>query len=402
VTVTDAKKSKGRPKRKWARRLLVTGAVLGGAAGALWIGIHVFPGLGPALADGVRGVVGPGPVAWAEDVVYGTEDWFNVKTRGAEKPKTYWDATEVAAIPTSVPDGHGGTKTIDPMEGAPPPFVPPHPGVASDADGKWVPTRAPHEVGDVVMWKSLVHPDPKRPFAAVAVVAIDRQKTELFLVAGTDEPKSNKVPRAERPGLIPDSAGDSLVAAFNGGFKAMHGNYGMRLGQDTFIPPRDIACTIARQPDGALTVRTFSKAPEAWDSALWYRQTPPCLVEGGEPNPGLLFEFNKNWGAAVGGDTIIRRSAFGVSKDGRHFFYALGDAVTAQSIGRAMLAVGAENAAQLDVNYSYPRFLLFDKGEGGPSATSPIIPDIKYSPSEYVRQPSNRDFFYVTKKREAS
>ncbi|HTJ83836.1 MAG TPA: phosphodiester glycosidase family protein [Polyangiaceae bacterium] len=389
-------------KRKWARRLLVAGGAFAGVTGALLVGIHEIPWLGPALADGVRSVVGPKPVAWAEDVVYGAEDWVNLRTRAEEKPKTFWAETEVEPIPTAVPDGKGGTKTIDPMEGAPPPFVAPYPSVASDEDGKWVPMRGPHEIGDVVMWKSVVHPDPKRPFAAVAVVAVDRQRTELHLVAGTDEPKSREVPRSERTGLIPETAADTLVAAFNGGFKAMHGNYGMRIAQDTFIPPRDIACTVAANADGNLTVRTFSKATDAWDRALWYRQTPPCLVEQGEPNPGLLFEFNKNWGAAVGGDTIIRRSAFGVSKDGKHFFYGLGDAVTAQSIGRAMLAVGAWDAAQLDVNYSYPRFLLFDHGEGGASATHPIIPDIKYSPSEYVRTPAQRDFFYVTKKREAS
>ena len=373
-----------------------------GSTAALWIAIHEVPWLGPTLADGVRSVVGPKPVAWAEDFVYGAEDWVNLRTRAEEKPKTFWTETDVEPIPTAIPDGKGGTKVVDPMANAPASFTPPQATVASDEDGKWVPVRGPHEVGEVVMWKSVVHPDPKRPFAAVAVVAVDRQKTELHLVAGTDEPKSREVPRSERPGLIPDGTDPSLIAAFNGGFKAMHGNYGMRIGDATFIPPRDIACTIGESSDGTLAVRTFSKAKSEWESALWYRQTPPCLIEQGEPNPGLLFEFNKNWGAAVGGDTIIRRSAFGISKDGRHFFYGLGDAVTAQSIGRAMLAVGAYDAAQLDVNYSYPRFLLFDHGEGGASATHPIIPDIKYSPSEYVRTPAQRDFFYITKKREAS
>jgi outer membrane protein TolC len=119
---------------------------------------------------------------------------------------------------------------------------------------------------------------------------------------------------------------------------------------------------------------------------------------GGGWNPGLLHEFNRNWGATVGGDTIIRRSAIGLSKDKKHLFYALGDAVTAQSIGRAMITVGAHDAAQLDVNHSYPRFLLFEKADGGAVATAPIIPDIKFNPSEYVRTPSQRDFFFLTRK----
>src|SRR6185436_15920854 len=92
-----------------------------------------------------------------------------------------------------------------------------------------------------------------------------------------------------------------------------------------------------------------------------YRQTPPCLVEEGKTNAALDIEYNKKWGSTVSGETVIRRSAIGIDKAGRTLFYGLGEAVTAQSLSRAMKAVGAENAAQLDVNYAYPRFLLYER-----------------------------------------
>jgi hypothetical protein len=183
----------------------------------------------------------------------------------------------------------------------------------------------------------------------------------------------------------------------------MHGNYGMRIGDHSFIPPRDIACTVGFLPDGTLTIRTFSELKSIEPTLKAYRQTPPCLLEQGAQNPGLVHEYNRNWGTTVGGDTIIRRSAIGLSKDRRWLFYALGDSVTAQSLGKAMEVVGAHDAAQLDVNYSYPRLLLAERGQGGlPLLTEPIIPDIKFNPSEYVSTPSQRDFFYLTRKREAS
>ncbi len=357
--------------------------------------MHEVPGFGPAVADGARAVVGPGPVAWLEDVSYGVADWFNTLTRGREAPRTYW-AEEASADAPPVEQAPGSP---DPLAAAPPAFEPPFEAVAAEGDGRWIPMRAPQDPGPVAMYKALVHPDPKRPFAAVAVVAIDLRQIDLHLVPGTDEPKSMRVPRADRPGKIPDEDQEVLVAAFNGGFKAMHGNYGMRMGDRVFLPPRAIACDVAMGPSGQVVIATHEVLEPTEPKLLWYRQTPPCLVEGGEPNPGLLHEFNRNWGATVGGDTIIRRSAVGLSKDKRHLFYALGDAVTAQSIGRAMIVVGAHDAAQLDVNYSYPRFLLFERGEGGAAATAPIIPDIKYHPSEYVRTPSPRDFFYLTRKR---
>ena len=134
-----------------------------------------------------------------------------------------------------------------------------------------------------------------------------------------------------------------------------------------------------------------------------FRQTPPCLVERGEPNKRLLNEFTKNWGASVAGDTIIRRSAIGLSHDKRFLFYGLGDAVSAHSIGDALLAAGAYDAAQLDVNSAYPRFMLVAHGPAGKAPgslalTDPLIPDLHYKPTEYVVTPEPRDFFYVKRK----
>jgi hypothetical protein len=381
-------------RSRWARRLLVTGAVGVAATAGLWVAIHEVPGFGPALADGVRSVVGPGPVAWAEDVAYGAADWLNLHTKADAAPTTFWEAPQPGVeVPAVALPGQP-----DPMLNAPPGFAPPHEKVAAEGDGKWIPMKAPWDQGPIAMWKTLVHPDPKRPFAAVAVVAIHLADMELGLIPGTEEPKSQHVPRADRPGLIPAEKHEALVAAFNGGFKAMHGNYGMRIGERVFIPPRGIACDVGIDRKGILVIGTHDALEAVEPSLAWYRQTPPCLVENGEPNPGLLHEFNRNWGATVGGDTIIRRSAIGLSKDKKHLFYALGDAVTAQSIGRAMITVGAHDAAQLDVNHSYPRFLLFEKADGGAVATAPIIPDIKFNPSEYVRTPSQRDFFFLTRK----
>ena len=343
----SAKKSKLRGR--WKKRLLIAGGALLVTGVGLRVAVHEFPGFGTALADGVRAVVGAEAVAWAEDTVYGAEDFINVQTRGEDAPTSFWE--DIKPEPVVVVTESGERLVVDPSEGAPAKVGVMHAKVAGPNDGVWTPLRAPKDETKVVMWRTQLHPDPKRPFTAVAVVAMDLAAVELRLVAGTEEPKSQQVPRSERTGLIPEEDHRDLLAVFNGGFKAMHGNYGMKIGDAQFIPPRDIGCTVMRKPDGALDIRTFADVKTEASALPWYRQTPPCLVENGEANPGLLHEFNKNWGAAVGGDTIIRRSAIGVSKDGRFLFYGLGESTTAQSIGRAMLAAGAHHAAQLDVNY---------------------------------------------------
>jgi hypothetical protein len=374
------------------------------SAAALWVALHQVPGFGPAVADGVRSVVGPGPVAWAEDVAYGAADRVNLLVRGDSQPKTYWDEPLPPASrppgPSAALPGAEDAAEATPSEPAfePPPFTPPFDGVAAPGDGRWIPMIAPGDDGRTAMWKSLVHPDPKRPFAAVAVVALDLEALDLHLVAGTEEPKSYRVHEADRTGVLPLHHRSVVAAAFNGGFKATHGNYGMMLGGQEFLPPRDIACTLALFADSHVEIRTFSELKERTHLMAYYRQTPPCLIERGDENPGLLMEFNRNWGATVSGETIIRRSAIGLDQTGRILYYGLGDAVTAQSIGRAMKAIGSFDAAQLDVNYSYPRFVLFDTTGTDPVLTAPLIPDLKFEPTDYTVSPSERDFFYLTRR----
>lgn len=367
-------------KSRWRRRALAAAIITAAVGAGAWIALHELPWLGPLAADGARAVVGPGPVAWVEDVVYGVEDAVNVTLRSDEAPKVFWSAPERPPLEAS---------------GAPPDFEPPYEGVSAAGDGVWIAVRAVTDPNPVALHKTLVHPDPKRPFAAVAIVAMDLSALELSLVAGVEEPASDRIPSSRRPGTVPASDLDAVVAVFNGGFKAVHGHYGMRIENDTFVPPRDTACTIAIYRN-SVAIGTWSALDAR--SASAFRQTPPCLVEGGAVNEALHGDLDKGWGASVSGQTIIRRSAIGLTADKRRLLYGLGDAVSARSLAEAMRAAGATDVAQLDVNEAFPRFLLVERSGGAVEVKAPLIPDIRYSPSDYVGKPSDRDFFYVSRR----
>jgi hypothetical protein len=134
------------------------------------------------------------------------------------------------------------------------------------------------------------------------------------------------------------------------------------------------------------------------DQFLWYRQTPPCLVIDGKVNPRVRSEHRtRHWGAAVGGVYDIRRSAIALDASGRSLIYAFGDWVTAAELARALAAMGVRWAAQLDINWSYTRFFLFDPAaDGPPRIKRTLIPKLEFSRNRYVEKPSYRDFFYVT------
>ncbi len=391
--------------RKWRRRLLwASGAALVGAVG-LWIAIHRIPWLGPWLAEGARSVLGPAAVAWLEDTAYGVEDRVNRWRYGEAPPKVLWE--EEAAPPEVAPRPATSASASGPPPAFPPPnFAPPFPQVAAAGDGVWLTLddgRAKERDGRPGAFvRALVHPDPKRSFAAVAVVAMDLTRLDLRLVAGVSEPQSHTVPRSSRPGMIPKEHVPALVAAFNGGFRAVHGQYGMRLGSDLFLPPRDMACTVALLPSAPKPVRIGTWSAIKADDATFegFRQTPPCLVEGGKKNP-VINEYSRGWGATVSGDTIIRRSALGIDPTGQVLYYALGDALSVDALAMAMKAIGSVDAAQLDVNYSYPRFILYADGatpEAPPEASKSIIRDVKFRRGEYAVEPAERDFFYIMRK----
>jgi hypothetical protein len=60
---------------------------------------------------------------------------------------------------------------------------------------------------------------------------------------------------------------------------------------------------------------------------------------------------------------------------------------------------GAVHVAQLDVNWSYPKFLLYEPGEGGPERKAvALAKGFEFDENEYIRKRSLRDFFYLTRK----
>jgi hypothetical protein len=301
--------------------------------------------------------------------------------------------------PDSPPKVETPSKPDDPPAGAfpPPAFAPPFPRTASEGDGTWTPF-VPAGAGEAaLLYKTTVHPDAVKPQIYVVVVAIDLARVGIHLVAGTHEPLSEEVPPQHRPGLIPPADLQKLIAVTNGGFMTRHGNWGMVIRGETFQPPQPEGCSVALL-DGRVEIRTHAALTHKPSEMRALRQTPPCLVERGKVNPFLLgAEKPRAWGMSETGGIDIRRSALGVSPDGRTLFYGLGEWVTPRQMAETMRVAGALDVAELDVNWSYTRFLLYGPGPT-PEVTETLIPKTKHAPGQYVRKPAERDFFYLVRR----
>ena len=278
----------------------------------------------------------------------------------------------------------------------PAPLKAPFERTAKDGDGDWksmtvrggktsplaVTTLHPHTIrGDVVM----------------QIVAIDTSRLSMELVLGTEEPEGYTAAEPTRTGLVPAATLDALVAVANGGFKKRHGGHGIGMGGVSLIAPRPDFCTFAKTKDGTYRVGVWSALEAEATSFAWYRQTPPCLVESGAKNPDTVNEYKaKRWGGAEDGRKDIRRSAIGIGADPAILYFAIGDWVTSEWLANGLIAAGITTAAELDINYSYTRFIVYEgSAPDALVATSPLLKELKAPRKEYWSEPSRRDFFYL-------
>jgi hypothetical protein len=188
-----------------------------------------------------------------------------------------------------------------------------------------------------------------------------------------------------------------LLAAFNGGFRARHGRHGMVTGGVTLVPLPAGLCTLAAGADAPLHVGTWHARDET-KPAVWYRQTPPCMLEAGVLHPGLANPESRKWGSTLEGETVIRRSALALDREGRLLYVAVSNYTTARALALGMQSVGGWTVAQLDINWSYPKILIFPRDAAGLRRAASVFAGFLFQRDEMLRRPSSRDFFYVVRR----
>jgi len=249
--------------------------------------------------------------------------------------------------------------------------------------------------GRIVAYRTVISPDPKRPYAFAAVIAFDLENTRLHFLLGTQEPKSDvQVPRT---GRIPaeDRKVGWLLAAFNGGFKAEHGHFGVMVNGVTVIPALDNLGTVGLYSDGKVRMGLLGKEVPVTSNLLVWRQNGPLVIHDGEINPLTNSNDPKDWGYVVSSDTATYRSALAISKDGRTLYFIVGPDLTLPALAKALVAVQAYQAIQLDINNFWAHFESF-KSVGNELKAVPLMDFMKNVDDQRFLGSYLRDYFYVT------
>lgn len=282
-------------------------------------------------------------------------------------------------------------------------FEPPHARSAQPGDGEWKAFGAGQErvlQEPRVVYSTVVHPHKVSKWQKVTIAAMDLEHTQLDYRPGKTDVEAEAMPAGVERGLVPESEQDRLLLVFNGGFQPQHGNWGMFLRGKDLVAPKPEGCTVAIYDDGKVRIRSWPviEADVKSGKVVAYRQTPPCLLEEGELHPKLKAHNDRPWGGRDPKRKTRRRSSVGIDASGRMLLYGMGDETPPRMLAEGMRAAGAVSAAQLDINWSWTRFLVFSEQEGTLRVTSTLIPQMVHGKKSYVERAASRDFFYLLRR----
>ena len=255
------------------------------------------------------------------------------------------------------------------------------------SDGLPTPPRG----GAPVFWKSYLRPDPARPNSMVYMVRFDQRRVRLHMVAGTKEPQSPF--GLSGAGQIAPADTGALAAAFNGGWKSIHGAYGMLVDGVQIAPPsaRPDTATLARHADGRIELNSWKRLQTATD-LVSYRQNCPLLIDNG--SIAVQGHISSTWGLSLLSEMYVWRSGVGMTANG-DLIYAAGAPISADELAAALKAAGSVTAMQLDINSAWVHWLSYAPDSAGAPRATPLVPDMAFRRDQYLT-PTERDFFYLT------
>jgi hypothetical protein len=362
----------------------------------------VSPVAGAETADFLRSVFGPQPVAQLESVSYWMRDLVNRSLFASSSggPHIAWSSTTEAGSETSL-STPGIAPTAAPATSIPPPdqavsnvlTAPPQVGWQFYAAGPG---------GFPLMARTMLMVDPDRSFAGVALVRMDLSGLRLHIMAGFLEPAHPSGIDALIPnlGMVGPADRAGLAAAFNGGFKALHGHYGMMVDGVTLLAPVPDMATVAVYRDGSVQMGAWGRDLSSSPDMLAFRQNCPPLVDAGQINPAVSTDARRAWGFTNNSD-VTWRTGLGITRDRRYLIYAVGNGTSAEFLAQALLRAGAYMAMQLDINQYYAHFVTYSKtSDSAPAPGETLVAQPLLDKMLQVRElflvPYPRDFFYLT------
>jgi len=260
-------------------------------------------------------------------------------------------ATDLGEIANVKPVNHTDPETGWPPAPMKPYITPPLPG-----EGQWVPLDADPFVltnpgAPPAFVASFIRTDRERQYTRVYVTVWDPRQVEMHMMAGTVEPIGASGEAG--PGLIPRTPEviGRFVAGMNGGFQAMHGEWGMMGDGVVYLPPKPYAATVAALRDGSTGFGEWPADPGIPDTILSFRQNLTVLVKDEKFNP-----YGRTWWGGTPPEQTdkvhaVRTGICLTREDFIAYFY--GTEIAAEVLAQAMIRARCKFGIHLDMNFGH-------------------------------------------------
>jgi len=332
-------------------------------------------------------------------------------------------AKEIASDMEGLAHGRAVTYT-DPETGWPPAPMKPMIGPPLAGEGTWVllegdPFILTNPGAPAAFATGFVRTDRERLYTRVYVTVWDPRQVEMHMMAGTVEPVGASGETG--PGIIPRTPEimGRVVAGLNGGFQALHGEFGMMGDGIMYLPPKPYAATVAALRDGTTGFGEWPADDTVPEFILSYRQNLTVLVKDEKFNP-----YRRTWwgGTPPGQTDKVHTTRSGICLTREDFVaYFYGAELSAEALAQGMIQARCKFGIHLDMNVGHTGLEFY---RAAPAADliplgRPVQPDweaegpvtglpswnfrgrrmIRYMPlmnfPRFIHR-EQRDFFYLT------
>jgi uncharacterized protein YigE (DUF2233 family) len=378
----------------WIRRAFVVVSVLILIV-VLYLGVTLVQALGnPSLgvsylaraAEWSRSH-GLGPVVlWAEKEYYALNP---PKVGGAPAASAFGNAATKSGGTTTRVTAHGETYLPAPARMTSPA------GKWLPGEGVWHPVGRRSADGIPAIYEAFVRPNKVNTSYVVGVAWMDPKLLKAQLYSGSYIPGGGPY-KYSAP--ISARASESLVAAFNAGFRMQDAQGGYFTQGKTIIPLRTGAASVVVYKNGDMTVGSWNRDVHMTKQVASVRQNLRLIVINGRPVPGLDNANYINWGATLGGSYAVWRSGLGVTKDGA-LVYVGGPSLSISDLANVLVHAGAVRAMELDINTDWVQFSSYQGPLGKPingGNGTDLLSSMNGDPSRFFASWWNRDFYTMS------
>ena len=282
-------------------------------------------------------------------------------------------AEDIAADLGDIASRNPPTTFTDPETGWPPAPIEPFLSKPIEGEGQWIPLEndpfiRQNQGVPPAFLTSFVRTDRKRSYTRIYVTLWDPRQVELHMMAGSVEPKGASGEAG--PGMIPrrPELMKRLVAAVNGGFQALHGEWGMMGDGVIYLPPKPYAATVAEMRDGFTGFGTWPNDPVVPPTIRSYRQNLTPLVMDGKINP-----YKRGWwgGTPEGWEDRVHSTRTGICMTNENFIaYFYGNEIDMMPLAQAMVQARCKYGLHLDMNPGHTGLEFYKVAPSG------LLPDL--------------------------